>query len=278
MLRTFPIAMHTIDLDAYFRRIGYNGDRSPTLETLTAVHQAHIHTFVFENLSNWTGRPVSLELEDIEEKFVHSKRGGYCFETNTLFCAVLSQLGYEVRPLVAWVQWMQPPDSKPTRTHMLLHVTIDGRPWIADVGFGSIGQTVPLALDTEEPQTTPLETRRYRFNNGIITHQVQLGPYEWADVYSFDLREMFPTDFVMANWYISTHPASLFRNTLLIGMPRKDHRILIAFGEFTKRYPDGRAEKRLVENDDDLRDLLVREFGLPADDPAVREASLAGPV
>jgi N-hydroxyarylamine O-acetyltransferase len=270
--------MHLIDLDAYFQRTGYTGSREPTLETLNAIHLAHITTFVFENLSNWTGRHVSLDLADIEEKFIRAKRGGYCFETNTLFGAVLSQLGYEVKPLVAWVQWMQPPEAKPTRTHMLLHVMIDGRPWIADVGFGSIGQTVPLALDTEDVQTTPHETRRYRFNGGTITHQVQLGPDEWADVYSFDLREMFPTDFEMANWFVSTHPNSLFRKTLLIGLPRKDDRLLIAFGEFTKRRPDGSAEKRPIENDEDLHHLLVHEFGLPADDPAVREASLAGPV
>lgn len=268
--------MYMIDLAAYFQRIGYTGSREPNLETLREIHHAHATTFVFENLNNWTGRPVSLDLPDIERKFVRERRGGYCFECNTLFAAVLRQLGYPVTPLVAWVQWMQPADSRPARTHMLLRVLIDGRPWIADVGFGSMGQTIPLALDTEEVQPTTHEPRRYRFNGDIVTHQVQLGPNEWADVYSFDSREAFPMDYEVANWFVSTHPESLFRKSLLVTLPRRDHRLAIAFGEFTKRFLDGRSEKRLITDDDDLRDLLVREFGLPPDDPAVRAASLNG--
>lgn len=266
--------MHTIDLEAYFARIGYSGPRQPDLETLRALHLAHGLTFVFENLDSWTGRPVSLDLARIEQKFVHAGRGGYCFEANALFAQVLRQIGYQVTPLVGWVVWMQPPGSRPARTHMLLRVMVDGRPWIADVGFGGVGQTAPLALDTPERQQTPHEPRRYQIENDIVTHQIELAPGQWEDVYRFDLREALPMDYEVANWFISTHPDSLFLKTLLVTATRADQRLSIAFGEFTRRFPDGRADKRMIDGDDDLRNLLVSEFALPAEDPAVRAVRL----
>lgn len=269
--------MHRIDLNSYVKRIGHSGSTEPTLETLRALHLAHATTFTFENLNTWSGHPVSLDLAVIEEKFLHSGRGGYCFETNSLFAAVLRQLGYQVTPLIARVHWMQAPDARPPRTHMLLQVTVDSRPWAADVGFGGIGQTAPLALDTTEIQPTPHESRRYQFHDGFITHQVQLSPDRWENLFTFDLQEAAPMDYEVANWFTSTHPESRFRKTLIATAVRKDHRLTLAFGEFTRRFLDGRVENRMVVDDDDLRDLLVRDFKLPADDPAVREARLTGP-
>lgn len=266
--------METIDLPAYLQRIGHHGSTDPSLVTLRALHLAHVKTFPFENLDSWAGAPVSLRLADIEAKFVRTRRGGYCFEGNTLFQAVLRQLGFRVSPLIARVRWMQPPDVETPRTHMLLRVEIDGSNWIADVGFGAVGQTVPLKLDTEEEQETPHEARRYRERDGIITQQIRIGPERWEDVYSFDLHPAVPMDFEVANWFVSTHPESLFRKTLFVTLPREDHRLILVFGEFTRRYLDGRLEKRPVVDDADLRSLLVDEFGMPAEDPAVRKARL----
>src|SRR5690606_4216893 len=136
------------DLDAYLERIGHGGPTPPTAETLRALHYAHTTTFVFENLDNWTGRHVSLDLANIEDKFVRRKRGGYCFETNSLFAAVLRQLGFTLHPLAARVIWMQPPGVRSARSHKLLRVEMGGHPWIADDAFVRIGQEVPLRLGT----------------------------------------------------------------------------------------------------------------------------------
>lgn len=270
--------MSDLDLPAYFRRIGYDGPTAPTLETLRALHLAHTCTFVFENLNCWSNRPVSLRLEDIAAKMIAGRRGGYCFETNALFAAVLGRLGFQVGSLAARVLWMRPPDEMTPRTHMLLRVTVDGRDWIADVGFGAIGQTAPLALDTDEVQTTPHEPRRFARRGDLVVHQARIASGEWADVYCFDLIEAVPADFVVANWYISTHPESVFRKTPLITLPRADHRLILAFGEFTRRHLDGRVETRPLRDDADLRAVLIDEFGLPADDPAVSGATLTPPV
>lgn len=269
--------MTSVDLPAYFARIGYQGSTEPTVETLQALHLAHVSTFPFENLDSWSGRTVSLKLADIERKMIRELRGGYCFEGNTLFEAVLRQLGFDVTPLIARVRWMRPPEAETPRTHMLLRVTIGGQSWIADVGFGAVGQTVALRLDTGEVQMTPHEARRYRCDNGVFMQQIQINADRWEDVYEFDLQPAVPMDFEVANWFICTHPESLFRQTLFVTQPRADHRLILVFGELTRRNLDGTVEKRPVTDDQDLRNILVGEFGFPADHPAVRNATLSQP-
>src|SRR5581483_6802547 len=71
-----------LDLDAYFRRIGYAGARTPTLQTLRALQALHPQAIAFENLDPLLGRPVNLDLGSLQDKIVHSGRGGYCFEQN----------------------------------------------------------------------------------------------------------------------------------------------------------------------------------------------------
>ncbi|CAM5671220.1 Putative arylamine n-acetyl transferase OS=Streptomyces microflavus OX=1919 GN=Smic_36860 PE=3 SV=1 [Streptomyces microflavus] len=83
-----------LDLDAYLRRIGYEGALDGSLKTLQQLHRAHMSTICFENIDIAVGRPVSLDMADLERKLVRSGRGGYCYETNLLFAAVLDRLGF----------------------------------------------------------------------------------------------------------------------------------------------------------------------------------------
>lgn len=84
-----------IDLDAYFKRIGFSGARAPSLEALDGIVLRHVKSIPFENLDVLLGRPIDLDDAAIEKKLIHEKRGGYCFEQNTLLLAVLKQLGFD---------------------------------------------------------------------------------------------------------------------------------------------------------------------------------------
>ncbi|MEO8798486.1 MAG: arylamine N-acetyltransferase, partial [Polyangiaceae bacterium] len=169
-----------IDLDAYFERIGYSGPRAPILETLNAIMCAHVQTIPFENLDVLLGLPIDLEPSALERKLVHERRGGYCFEQNTLLLAVLSDLGFKVRPLSARVRYQRTRDFTPPRTHVFVRVEL-GESWLADVGVGAMSLTSALRLDEEGTQSTPHEPRRLLRENGLIYHQVRLGD-EWLDV------------------------------------------------------------------------------------------------
>jgi N-hydroxyarylamine O-acetyltransferase len=163
----------TIDVDAYLARIGYTGSRSPTLSTLRALHLHHVLAVPFENLDVLLDRTLSLELPDLERKFVHQRRGGYCYEQNTLFASVLRALGFEVTNLIARVRWQIPPERSTPRSHMILRVAADHEQWIVDVGFGSIGLTAPLHFALDREQSTPHEPRRLIRRDDYFVHQVR---------------------------------------------------------------------------------------------------------
>ena len=97
-----------IDIDAYLDRIGYEGSRHPSLETLAALHLAHPGAIPFENLDPLLRRPVRLDAASLEQKLVRDRRGGYCYEHNQLFGDVLKGMGYQVSGLAARVMWNAP--------------------------------------------------------------------------------------------------------------------------------------------------------------------------
>ena len=169
-----------IDLDAYFKRIGFPGARAPSLEALDGIVLRHVKSIPFENLDVLLGRPIDLDDAAIQKKLIHEKRGGYCFEQNTLLLAVLKQLGFEARPLSARVRYQRPRDFTPARTHLLIRVEVDGVARLADVGAGAMSPTKSLTLDELGSQVTPHETRRLLRENGLIYHQALLGS-QWAE-------------------------------------------------------------------------------------------------
>jgi hypothetical protein len=130
--------MSAIDLDAYFARVGYQGPRAPTLDTLRALHRLHPAAIAFENLDPLLKRPVRLDVGALMDKLVHAHRGGYCYEHNIFFQAVLRAIGFTVASLAARVQWNVPPDTDTPRYHMLLRIDLVDGPYIADVGFGRL--------------------------------------------------------------------------------------------------------------------------------------------
>ncbi|MEO8551026.1 MAG: arylamine N-acetyltransferase, partial [Kofleriaceae bacterium] len=134
-----------IELDAYFARTSYSGSRAPTLATLDGVVRAHVQTIPFENLDVLLGKAIDLDPDALMAKLVHGRRGGYCFEHNTLLLEVLTALGFHARPLSARVRWQRPRDYTPARTHLLVRVELD-QSYLADVGVGAMSPTAALRL------------------------------------------------------------------------------------------------------------------------------------
>lgn len=274
---------HTIDLDAYFARIGYAGPRAPTLETLRAISYAHVSSIPFETADVLLGRPILLELEAIEAKLVFARRGGYCFEQNGLLLAVLEALGFAVRPISGRVRVNRPREMTPPRTHLILRVEIDGTSWIADTGVGAWSLTGPIRLALDEAQSTPHEPRRFvaegdwdgltrRSPSARLFHQIRLGD-AWQDVCELTLEEMPPIDRVIANWYTSTHPLSTFKSQLLVARATPTGRLTLVDDTLTRRAHDGSSVVETLGSHAALIETLAHEFGVVLD-PSTR---LRGP-
>jgi N-hydroxyarylamine O-acetyltransferase len=258
----------SLDLHAYFRRIGYRGARVPTLDTLRALHALHPQAIPFENLDPLLGRPVRLDLGSLEDKLLRRGRGGYCFEQNVLFGHVLSVLGFRFVGLGARVLWMLPEGGAvPPRSHMLLLLELGGEPYIADVGFGGITLTAPIRLVPNLEQSTPHESFRLLETGGEFILQVKLHD-DWRPLYCFDLRQQFPADYEITNWYHSTSPSSQFTKDLIVARPDADRRYALCNMDFTVHHFDGRTERRALRNQAELRDVLSGPFGLSLPDGA----------
>jgi len=253
----------SLDLDAYFARIGYAGSRAPTLATLHAIAGGHVRSIPFENLNVLLGRGIDLDPVAVERKLVHARRGGYCFEQNSHLLHVLLALGYRATPLSARVRWQRARDFTPPRTHLFVRVDLAEGPWLVDAGVGGLSLTSAIPLDdsgTELP--TPHEPRRIVREGARRFHQVRFGP-EWHDVCEFTLEEMPPIDRELANWWTSTSPQSKFRQNLVVGRAGPDGtRFVINNSEFTIRQSDGRADTRPIGSADELLALLAEHFGL----------------
>lgn len=250
------------DLDAYFARVGYDGPREATLPVLHALTHAHATSIPFENLAVLLGHGIDLDPAAVERKLVHQRRGGYCFEQNSLLLHVLAAIGFEVRPISARVRWQRPRDFIPPRTHLFLRVEIDGASWLTDVGVGGLSLTGALPLDESGRElTTPHETRRIVREGGRLFHQVRIGA-EWLDVCEFTLEEMPPIDRELANWFTSAHPQSHFKSRLVVARATRDGRLSILNHEFTRRDRRGQADTVAIRDAEELLGILDEHFGL----------------
>jgi N-hydroxyarylamine O-acetyltransferase len=253
-----------VDLQAYFARIGYSGPLAPRLETLAALQELHPAAIPFEAIDVLLGRGIDISPAAVDAKLLGARRGGYCYEQNGLFKRVLQAIGFQVEGLSARVNWMAAPDD-PLRppTHMALRVTIDGVPWLADVGFGTCVPTAPLRLDSTEPQPTAHETFRIVPVAGELQLEALVAE-AWAPLYRLTRSPLLDVDYELANWYTATHPNSRFRHQLIVTRTTPAARHVLAGPRLTIRSPDGAVEQRLLDANEIEQELRER-FGLPVE-------------
>ncbi|MGP1387029.1 MAG: arylamine N-acetyltransferase family protein [Thainema sp.] len=257
--------LEAIDLDTYFQRIDYTGDRTPTLDTLKAIHECHTHAIAFENLSPLLGHSVSLELDSLQHKLIHSGRGGYCFEQNSLFRSVLKTLGFQVTSLAARVRWGVPTSVVTPRSHMVLLAHIGDASYIADVGFGGQTLTTPIKLVADMEQSTTHEPFRLIKADDAYVMQAYIGR-EWKSLYRFDLQPQYRPDYEVSNWYVSTHPKSLFVNSLIAAKPDVDRRYALRDNHFVIHHLNGKTERHLLTTAQELHAVLTSKFQLTLPD------------
>jgi N-hydroxyarylamine O-acetyltransferase len=250
------------DLDLYFQRTGYRGPRAPSLDVLHALTAAHTQSIPFENLDVLLGRGIDLDFDAVFDKLVCRRRGGYCFEQNSLFLDVLRTLGFDATPLSARVRLDRTRDFIPPRTHMFIRVLLEDTAWLTDVGVGASSLTSAIAFDTAAEQATPHEPRRILREAGRYFHQVRFGA-DWHDVYEFTGEEMPEIDREVGNWYTSTHPRSGFKARLTVARAGDEgRRYTLLNRELKIRERDGHATVRPIASAAELLALLDEYFGL----------------
>ena len=259
-----PVEHDTFDLSAYLARIGQPLVSGADAATLSRVHRAHLAAIPFENLDIQMGRPIELDAVSLQEALVRRRRGGYCFPQNALFRLALSALGFTPHAREARVRFTATLPVPP-RTHMVLVVPIDGVDWLVDVGFGANGIVEPLRLYSTE---TTQDGWTYRVSREGRLHVLQRRDGDqWLDLYAFTDDDAATIDYIVGNWYTSTHPDSKFVRTLtaqrMIGNTRHQLRDL----SYSVARQGGEWQTRTVTREE-LIPLLREVFDLDVPEDA----------
>lgn len=245
-------------LQHYLDRIGYTGAARADLATVTAMMRRQLFSVPFENLDVQAGKIVSLVPEEIVDKIVARRRGGYCYEVNGLFAMALQALGIPYQMVAARPMFY--PARRP-RTHMALVLTLDGAQWLVDLGFGSYGIRAPVRLDL-------LDTELAQDGDMFMLSKTSARDYvlkarvagAWQDQFGFDLSPQEWIDFMPANYLNSTHPEAVFVRTLLLVL-HNEHGRHILLGDMLKTHVDGKMTQRRVAPAE-RAELLRTVFGL----------------
>lgn len=215
---------------AYFRRIGLTRPTGANLHGLRQIHAAHVAAIPFENLDILLGRGITLDLGHLRAKLIDGRRGGYCFEQNTLLLTVLRDLGFDAVPMEARVR-VGATTVRP-RTHMILGVHVDGVEWLADVGFGGEGLLEPVQVSGEVSSQGGMSYRVSR--EGPVRVLQTRSSNDWFDLYAFLPEVAHPVDFELANWFTSTHPQSPFVRTLTAQRSTPDVRYVLRYPTYSE--------------------------------------------
>jgi N-hydroxyarylamine O-acetyltransferase len=245
------------DLQRYFERIAYAGAPQPDLACTTEIMRCHLRTVPFENLDVLAGRGISLAPQDIVEKIIDRRRGGYCYEVNGLFAMALSALGVSWR--FVGCRPMTYPARRP-RTHMAILATFASEEWLFDVGFGSYGIRAPMRLNDAGEVRQDFDTFQL-FQPNEREYQLRAWVNDgWADQYCFDLSHHEWVDFLPANWLNSTHPDTIFMKHLIVMKQTPEGREIL-FGDRLKTVVRHQTEVRQVAANE-LTSVLWEYFDL----------------
>ncbi|MFD5379133.1 arylamine N-acetyltransferase [Streptomyces griseoincarnatus] len=277
----------TATTDAYLRRLGVERPARPTPDALRELHLRHLRTVPFENLSVHLGEEIVLDEKRLLDKVVEARRGGFCYELNGAFGALLNALGYDVTLLAARVYGEGGRLGIPY-DHLALRVrTEGGGDWLADVGFGAHFH-LPLAVGERGEQRDPGGV--FRVAEAEADAAGVRGGHEAADaadldvlrdgrpVYRLETRPRTLADFTAGAWWHRTSPHSHFTRSLVCSRVTEDGgRITLSGRRLTRTAPDGTRQERETGSDAEVLGIYRDEFGITMDAvPTVRGGGTDG--
>lgn len=249
----------TIDVKKYLGRIGYAGSVVADAETLKGIHECHIKAVPFENLDIHYRRPFDLRPDKVFQKVVDARRGGFCYELNSLFHVLLRDLTFDCR-IISGRVFNDEGVAGPEFDHMALLVQLDAL-YLVDVGFGDLFIS-PLQIVSERVQSDG--------RNRFVMHEVGDDNFElsmatrkgtFVKKYVFDLKEATVEQFEQMCFDKQVNPSSHFVKNTICTRATDNGRITIYNDKLIEK-ADGKRSETIIPSDDALRIYLREKFDI----------------
>lgn len=242
----------------HFPILGGPASLEPSLQTLQALHEAHLLAVPFENLSICSGQPIILQEEALYEKIVSQRRGGFCFELNGLFAVLLRELGFEVTLLSASMAHATG-EFGPEIDHLalLVHLSED---WLADVGNGDAFLR-PLKVQEALEQTSGEQAYRLKRDGPYWIVQRYASDGRWTPEYRFTTQPHELADFRDRCHYYETSPESHFTHGRMCSLATPEGRITLRDQRLITTM-HGKKEERMLQSEQECREVLAEQFGI----------------
>lgn len=249
-----------MDIKAYHERIGYTGGSEPTLETLIALQKAHLLTVPFENLDIHRNIPIYIDPGAQFDKVVRKRRGGFCYELNSLFYQLLHAMKFETIMVSARTYNYERGNFEPEYDHMSILVYVHHILYLVDVGYGDFAMR-PLELDFQMDQDDERNIYRMRTHdmNDLLVSRIE--NHTAKPLYVFTHTPCRLREFEEMCKYHQISPGSRFTRKRLVTMPTENGRKTLSGNTF--RVTHGRGEIEVeIESEEEVKALLKREFGI----------------
>jgi N-hydroxyarylamine O-acetyltransferase len=247
-----------VEIPPYLARIHYSGPTEARRETLRALHRAHLLAVPFENLDIHLGRKITVDEVAILNKVVALRRGGFCYELNGAFAALLRALGFHVTLLSARVARADGGEG-PEFDHLTLRVDLE-EPWLADVGFGE-SFLEPLRLEAGRDQLDPSGTYRLLAQGERLRMEKSVSDGNWKPQYSFSLQPRRLEEFAGMCRYHQTSPDSSFTQNRICSRATPDGRITLSEMKLITT-SKGEREERNLGSEEEWNSILRKRFGI----------------
>lgn len=174
-----------MDVQAYLDRIGASFQAECSLQYLSELQYKQVTSVIFENIDILQGIEVSTDTSHLFEKIVTQRRGGVCFELNSLYGELLRGLGFQVR-MIAGTAYRGEGVWGEEDTHAANVLHLEGIDYLADAGFGGNSPRIPVPFTGEIVTDADGDYRIRHFEAPDIRVLEKREHDDWTILYRFN--------------------------------------------------------------------------------------------
>jgi N-hydroxyarylamine O-acetyltransferase len=247
-----------MNIKLYFERIKYEGPINTTFEVLSKLQLMHLMNVPFENLD--IQNHIKIDLDNLFNKIVICKRGGFCYELNGLFYKLLKEIGFTVKMVSARV-YTNKKSYSPEFDHMAIIALIKNEHYLVDVGFGEFAFS-PINIKPGKETNDPggiFKIELFDENHKVVKKKNTEGKF--IPEYLFSEKERQIEEFYPMCYYHQTSNESHFTQKRICSLPTQNGRKTLT-GNTLKITEKEVVTETQLNNEQEVQDILWNYFGI----------------